>query len=265
MNINSLQADAANRIAPSAASGDVAQAPELPVIPEDPAPILGGKSLSVTQVPEDIAKLAALLLSQTNEAREDALLGTLRALSSAGVFEQLHANATAANDKVYTQLETLAQEKIDLEAQLPAKKKAANDAKAALDAAQEAFDSLPKDASEEDIKAAKEKLSDAKTANTNAQDALNDLKEAIAAKETAMHLALMGLDTEGYRQLADTLGIDFSDLYHTTPLQDVTEGDPGVGNIPLTERSPVSIIRESLRNLAGDFTDNLATRREQHV
>ncbi len=264
MNINSLQANNASRIAPSSAAVDAAQAPELPVLPEDPAPILGGKSVTITRTSTDIEKLAALLLTQTNKAREDALLGQMQALTNAGVFEKLHSQATASNDRVFTDMETLSKEIDALEKQLPGLEKAVDEAKKTRDAAEKAYEDAVASNAENKDELYTAYL-EADTAYKAASKKLSDQKSTIIAKDKELSKLLQSLDVEGFRMLTEALGIDFSELNHTTPLQDETENREKVGNIPLSERSPVSIIREALRQLAGDFQDNLALRREEHV
>ncbi len=261
-----------------------------------PDPILGSQSLTVSYTTPDIGKLAAQLLAETNQAREESIIGQLKALSESGIFEKLHAEATEENDRVYTGMEELSKEMAKIEnEQLPAAEKAAknaameladatkakDDAQQALDNAQANLDALKASdtVTEEQLAAAEqavEKAQDAYDTATSTYDAavaadsaakktVDDLKAQLETLDQQMGDLLASLDTEGFRMLAEAFAIDFSELNHTTPLEDTRDGDEPVGNIPLSERSPLSIIRESLRRLAGDMVDSLAMRREQHV
>ncbi len=108
------------------------------------------------------------------------------------------------------------------------------------------------------IKALKEQLA-AGTGDTNA------IKTQIAEKEKVLDTLVSNLDGESYRALVESLLESAPELSDTAPLEDESEDDVGVGNIPLDERSVASIIRDSLRRLDGDLVDSLETRREAHV
>ncbi len=159
--------------------------------------------------------------------------------------------------------------------------------KNAAEARLQALENIP-DASPEDIDAAKQELSDAERAlsaaqndKTRAQDALDragtafnaaaENEAALEARVIALENEIVelaeGLDIESYRLLSDALKAIEIHPHHIDSLEDPRaekERKDG-GTVPLQERSPLEIIRDSLRRQTGDILDSQETRRENIV
>ncbi len=280
-----------------------------------PMPVLAGEAVTVREsasaTTTDVEKLAAQLLQESNQAREESLLSHLKSLSENDVFgkllEKVNDEAKVAFAQMETKANELTQVESDLETartntenaqnELAAAEQKLNEAERAFTDAQEAKNTAeatlqalennpeaPPEAIEfakETLAAAEQALNDAQGDKTRAEGARDRAEAALgAARETeaaleARVIALEdeivelaeNLDVESYRLLSDALKAIEIHPHHIDPLEDPRdekEQKEG-GTVPLSERSPLEIIRDSLRRQAGDILDSQETRRENIV
>ncbi len=227
------------------------------------APLLGGASLTVAET-GDVEKLAALLLEQTNRAREEAATGHLKAVSDDDVLKKLYESASLHEIIIYTTMSAVSKDISSLKSSLKTAEASLSKAGALADNAQQAYNQALANGSE-NVEALRVQLQNALVAKAAAQTEVTSLKTQIAAREGNLDALVGTLGGEGYRRLAEALMEGADDLQDLKLLEDETEDKEGVGNYPLDERSVVSIIRDSLRRLDGDLLDSLATRREAMV
>ncbi len=251
-----------------------------------PAPVLSGDSVTVTASSRttDVEKLAALLLQEANEAREDSILSHLKALSENGVFEALCDQVNGAAREAFERLDEISAEASETENALEGAKKEKAQAEADLKTAQQekstadqTLASLKADpnASEEAIQAAQKDVSDAAKQVARAEAAVAAAEDKIAKlnarlnEQNAEITKIAGnLDTNGYRLLMEALNINAEIMeHHVNPLENGAQQEEVErgGNVPLSERSPLAIIRDALRRQEGDMRDTLETRRENHI
>ncbi len=165
-------------------------------------------------------------------------------------------------------------------------------AKAEVAEARKELDSLTQGAEESDVdfaarkataeselKSAEAALAKAEGKVTAAEDSVSKLKDSISKLETTIANAektikeasekivsvVDSLDNMSFRALSEALTSSVEELNHTNPLVGKDEEEEKVGNTPLSERSPLDIIRDALRRAAGDLLDSLETRREEII
>ncbi len=246
--------------------------------------LLGGDSVTVSASSNttDVEKLAALLLQEANEAREDSLLSRMKALSEHGIFEARCEEANGeAKDKL-SELDKASNEAGRLEKALGEANTAKSDAEADLRtaeaakrAAEQALNRLSPNASKKEKDAAKKAVEDAKedvtiasNALKDANDNVTDLTNKLNDQNAKVSELAAGLDMESYRLLLETLNLhsEISE-HHLNPLEDKSDEEEVAqgGNVPQSERSPLDIIRDALRRSNGEFLNTLETRRENIV
>ena len=268
----------------------------------DPQPVLGGSPLTVSSAggSADLDKLAALLLEQTNRARENSLLTHLAGITT--LVSAVNANAAEANRETFEALDSLAGElkqaekdlekaETDLEkaegnleqaeSALEQAEAAEAKARAARDAAQQAVndaaDADAKEKAEAELERAEAALTRAQSATDGARASVRAARGAVGAAQTALEERgaaldaleeraaglVANLDTEGTQALTEAMRLLADELANATPLEE-QERDPNEA-VARDERSPAAIIRDALRRQAGDLVDSLETRRETLV
>ncbi len=279
-NINSARANSINSLVNAALDGEN-------VTPRTtPSPILGGDSVTVTASSgtSDIEKLAALLLQESNKAHEDSLLSRLKSLSENGLFDALLEQVNGKAKGILTEMDQVSTDSETTEANLETAKNDKVTAETTLQAAKEAKKQAEQnlasvkadeDASADDIAAAEKAVNDAATEVSKAETALKNIENKINRltkqlnDQNAEIVELAGeLDLKSYRLLMDVLKLDselrnyqLNTMEDSSDKEDVERG----GNVPLSERSPLAIIRDALRRGDGEFLNTLETRRENHI
>lgn len=247
----------------------------------DPQPVLGGSPLTVSSADgsADLDKLAALLLEQTNRARENSLLTHLAGIAT--MVSAINANAAEANRETFEALDSLAGELKQAETALEQAEAAEAKARAARDAAQQAVnaaaDADAKEKAEAELERAEAALTQAQSATDGARASERAARGAVGSAQTALAergaaldaleeraVGLVAdLDAEGTQALTEAMRLLADELSHAAPLEE-KERDPNEA-VARDERSPAAIIRDALRRQAGDLIDSLETRRETLV
>lgn len=245
------------------------------------ASVLSSTSLRVSERSMDLDKLTALLINDSEYARQNSILGVLSHASD--IVSKINADAAAADRKTLTRIESVSVQKDEVEKRIDEWSKKLDDAvahtaqtKTAYDDASAALDDFMKeyDAGNSDHVAKKAELETAKNDAYNAwqqaseseaalRTELTDLRGRLDELRSELDGLFEKLSDESHRVLVEAMKLGLDDFHHMLdPLAPEEDSPPGPK--PISEMT-LSELVQFVEKQRDEMRDDIENRRETGV